>query len=205
MGLFRRGAQKAPPAELRPGLRVLAIADARPSLSGLTLPEFVSQRKVNLVITGGDLHRTDIEGADRLTIPVFGVYGNHCDGNYLADLGITNLHLATVEVAGVTFTGLQGCVRYKEGTRDVLYTQDEYANLVRHLPAADVVVTHCPPAGINDHPADPAHVGITALRHWLDVTAPRLLIHGHTYPKEPVTAYGDTRIEYVRGARILTI
>jgi len=65
-------------------------------------------------------------------------------------------------------------------------------------------VTHCPPRGINDH-EDPAHVGIDALRNWVERVQPRVLIHGHTYPSQPVTSYGNTRVEYVRGARIVGI
>ncbi len=82
---------------------------------------------------------------------------------------------------GVSFTGLQGCVRYKPGTTDILYTQWQYQWLVKALRAADVLVTHCPPRGVNDH-EDTAHLGIDALRKWLDRVQPRVLIHGHTYP-----------------------
>lgn len=133
------------------------------------------------------------------------MYGNHCDGRYLEDLGAKNLHLSQVEIGGITFTGVQGCVRYKDGSKDLLYTQSEYSNMIRQLPRADVLVTHCPPAGINDHRSDPAHVGIEELRRWVDVTEPRMVIHGHTYPKPPLTMHGPTRIEYVHGARLLTI
>lgn len=63
-------------------------------------------------------------------------------------------------------------------------------------------MTHCPPARVNDSPTDPAHVGIDAPRPRSDMHAPRILIHGHIYPKSQVNAYGTTRIEYIRGARI---
>jgi uncharacterized protein len=192
-------------ADDRRGLRALVISDTRPNLESRTLAEFVSENAIDLVITAGDLHRSDLDGVDRLAVPAIGVYGNHCDGRYLEDLGMRNLHLSKVAVGGITFTGLQGCVRYKDGTKDLLYTQSEYANLVYHLPTAEVLVTHCPPAGINDHPRDPAHVGINALRHWVDTTAPHLVIHGHTYPKAPLTVHGTTRIEYVYGAKILSL
>lgn len=197
---------KAPnTVEARHTVRALVIADARPELGSRTLPEVVAQKAVDVVITVGDLHRSDIAGAERLPVPVIGVYGNHCDGRYLEDLGATNLHLSQAEVGGLTFTGVQGCVRYKDGSKDLLYTQSEYTEMIRGLPPADVLVTHCPPAGINDHRGDPAHVGIDDLRRWVDVNAPRLVIHGHTYPKTALTRHGATRIEYVYGARLLTI
>ncbi len=76
--------------------------------------------------------------------------------------------------------------------------------MIADMPAADVLVTPCPPAGINDH-SDPAHVGITALRDWIDTHIPALLIHGHTYPESPVRKYRSTRVEYVRGAAIVSL
>jgi len=187
------------------GVRALVIADTPFHFRGRSLGDVVADNALDLVITAGDLHPADIPGIDELRCPVLGVYGNHCNGRYLDDLGMTNLHLMQVSVAGITFTGLQGCVRYKPGTRDLLYTQAEYSDLIGHLPPADVIVTHCPPAGINDHPTDPAHLGIEALRYWLDAHTPRVLIHGHTYPKSPVSTYGPTRIEYVRGTRIVEL
>lgn len=184
-------------------MRLLVIADITPQL-GMGVAEYVAVHEIDAVVTAGDLTRFDLAGIDSLSVPVMGVYGNHCDRRYLKDLRITNLHLKRTVVGGVSFTGLEGCVRYKPDKADVLYTQREYMRLVKKLPAADVLVTHCPPRGINDH-EDPAHEGIDALRTWVDRVQPAVLIHGHTYPAQPVTAYGPTRIEYVRGARIVAV
>lgn len=38
-------------------------------------------------------------------------------------------------------------MRYKRRGHDVLYTQQKYAEMIADMPAADVLVTHCPPAG----------------------------------------------------------
>jgi uncharacterized protein len=184
-------------------MRLLVVADTTPRL-GVGLADYVAAHDIDAVITVGDLTRFDLEGIDRVSVPTLGVYGNHCDGRYLKELGINNLHLRKAVVGGLSFTGLQGCVRYKPGTTDILYTQRQYRWLVKMLRSADVLVTHSPPRGINDH-ADPAHVGIDALRKWLDRFQPRVLIHGHTYPSQPVTSYGHTRVEYVYGARVVEV
>lgn len=184
-------------------MRLLVIADTTPQL-GMGIADYVAAHAIDAVVTAGDLTRFDLAGIDSLPVPTMGVYGNHCDGRYLKDLRMTNLHLRRVVVDGVSFTGLQGCVRYKPGTADVLYTQWQYKWLVRRLRSAEVLVTHCPPRGVNDS-ADPAHIGIEALRAWVDRFQPRVLIHGHTYPAHPVTAYRHTRVEYVRGARVIDV
>lgn len=184
-------------------VRLLVIADMAPELPS-DVEGYLDAEAVDVVVLAGDLFSGDLRGLTQTSRPTLGVYGNHCDGQYLAEMGFTNLHLAAVEVAGVTFTGLEGCVRYKTGSSDILYTQEEYRLMVQQLPAADVLVTHCPPRGINDH-QDPAHHGIDALRTWIETRPPRLVVHGHTYPQSPMTAFGPTHIEYVQGTRIVTV
>lgn len=58
---------------------------------------------------------------------------------------------------GVRVLGVSGCVRYNNAA-DHQWTQEEYAEQISRLPAADWVVTHCPPKGVNDH--DDPNVGV---------------------------------------------
>src|ERR1700757_4330841 len=95
------------------------------------IADYVAAHDIDAVITAGDLARFDLAGIDSVSVPVLGVYGNHCDRRYLEDLRITNLHLKQAVVGVVSFTGLEGCVRYKPGTADVLYTQRQYRRLVK--------------------------------------------------------------------------
>ena len=156
-------------------VRLLVIADMTPELPR-DVEGFLDAAAIDAVVLAGDLLSGDLRSLAKTTLPKLGVYGNHCDGHYLDDMGFTNLHLAVREVAGLRFTGLEGCVRYKPGTNDILYTQEQYRLMAERLPAADVLVTHCPPRGINDH-QDPAHHGIEALRTWVETRRPRVLIH----------------------------
>ena len=50
------------------------------------------------------------------------------------------------------------------------------------LPAADVLLAHSPPEGVNDEPDDRAHRGSPALRAWVERNRPGWLLHGHTLP-----------------------
>lgn len=93
--------------------------------------------------------------------------------------------------------GVSGCVRYKPHG-DIQFTQDEYLDALAAIPPADLVVTHCPPRGVNDQD-DPAHIWIDALRHYLDHFRPAHLFHGHTYPDPPITEHKGTHIHYVHG------
>jgi hypothetical protein len=186
-------------------MRILAIADRPPKTP---IRETLEKESIDLIVTLGDLDLIQIrELAGIQHIPKFGVYGNHCSGNYFGDLGIVNMHLHTAEHQGIRFGGFEGCVRYKESSWAKMYTQEEAIGLLRTFPPVDVLLAHSPPIGINDDPEDQAHVGFTALRDYLDREKPRYLFHGHTYPSKEslVTSYKETQIEYVYGDRIIEI
>ena len=114
-------------------------------------------------------------------MPRLGVHGNHDPPGLLHEVEVEDLHLRRASVGGLTIAGFEGCVRYGHGGPHQ-YTQKEATKLVKKLPAADVLICHCPPTGINDDPEDPAHLGIEALRDWVDRHQPRYVLHGHVHP-----------------------
>ena len=75
--------------------------------------------------------------------------------------------------------------------------------MLTDLPAADVLLTHSPPAGVNDEPDDHVHRGSQALREWVERERPAWLLHGHTlpHPVRRVDRVGETRVVHVRGAQ----
>ena len=185
-------------------MRILAIADRPPSKP---LREILLEQPIDVIVTLGDLEMHEIRALENVTsIPKFGVYGNHCSGMYMEPLGITNLHLKTAEVDGITFGGFEGCVRYKESSAK-MYTQEEASALLAPFPRVDVMLTHCPPLGVNDDPSDVAHTGFAGLREYVERQRPTYLFHGHTYPTKDklTTLLGDTKIVYVFGHAIVTI
>ena len=185
-------------------MRVLALADKPPPVDPATLAR---QKHVDAVFCLGDLDRAWIEPLMSLDIPRFGVHGNHDPEHLLRELEIDDLHLRRTQLAGgITVAGFEGCVRYgKSATHQ--YTQREASRLAKRLPAADVLICHCPPLGINDDADDPAHVGYAGLQDWVDRHQPRHVLHGHTHPLPGHTLerYGDTRVHWISGARVLEL
>ena len=189
-------------------MRVLIVSDSFSLDTTCTWDEVLDANHVEAVISCGDLARGYFAVPASRGIPIYGVYGNHCAPGYLDTIdGAYNLHGGHITVLpnGMTCVGIEGCVRYKDEP-DVLYTQDEYAQILSRYPTTgvDVVVTHCPPRGINDH-TDHAHIGINALGPYLNATRPRHLLHGHTYPTKPITQVGQTRITYTYGHQLLDL
>jgi Icc-related predicted phosphoesterase len=154
----------------------------------------------------GDLEPAWTEGLADVELPKLGVRGNHDAADALEVLGVEDLHLRRVEHAGLSFSGFGGSPRYsREGDNE--WTEQEAEELLVRLPAADVLLTHAPPADVNDDPDDRVHRGSPALRAWVERERPRWLLHGHTLPAPDrlVHRLGDTRVAYVRGAKALVL
>jgi Icc-related predicted phosphoesterase len=189
-------------------VRVLVLADRPPHLDPAVL---ASQSGVEAVLSLGDLQPSWIETLDSVRLPKLGVYGNHDVDPYMGWYGIDDAHLRRIELdGGPSVSGFEGCVSYRRsahGSVGPSYSQKEAAKLIRKLPPADVLISHCPPFGVNDDPDDPAHIGFEALRDWVLENRPRMLLHGHTYPQpgRRVERIGDTRVVYVHGAQIVEL
>jgi uncharacterized protein len=183
-------------------MRALALADESPRPE---LAHLLSKHRPDVVVLLGDLRPDDLEGLYRWQGPKLGVHGNHDpdDGLFQA-LGIEDLHGRCVEIDGLRFGGIEGCRRYRDGA-PYEHTDREVQKVLKKLGAVDVVLTHAPPAGVNDEPGTRVHAGWPALRDYVDRHEPRMLLHGHTYPAIPVEAVGATEIRYVRGWRVVNL
>jgi uncharacterized protein len=168
-----------------PGTSALALADAPPHAP---VPELVAALEPDLIVLLGDLEPAWTDGLLDVELPKLGVRGNHDPPDALEAVGADDLNLRVVEWDGLTLAGFGWTVEERAG------------ELLDQLPGADVLLTHVPPAGVNDDPDDPMHCGSPALRTWVERHEPRLLLHGHTYPAMPLQQLGPTRIVYVRGA-----
>jgi Icc-related predicted phosphoesterase len=186
----------------RAPLKLLALADEPPRLDPASL---AASNAAGGVVTLGDLEPEWLWSLDRVKLPKIGVHGNHDPEGTLDTLGVEDVHLRRVEIGDWSFAGFAGCVRYGRGPHQ--FSQRQAAKLAKHLPAADVLVCHCPPSGINDEPDDPAHLGFEALREWVERHRPRYILHGHTTPdpRTRVHRAGDAQVVWVRGSRVVEL
>jgi Icc-related predicted phosphoesterase len=184
-------------------MRILALADEP---ARVDLARLVEDNRPDAVVTLGDLESQWLAPLAGLGVPALGVHGNHDAAGQLEALGVADVHLRRVELNGVSFAGFEGCVRYGRGGPHQ-YTQAQASRLAAVLPPADVLLCHCPPAGVNDEPGDRAHVGFEGLRAWVERNRPRHLLHGHTTPdpRARVRSLGPTTVTWVRGARIVEL
>ena len=190
-------------------MRVLALAD-RPFHADLGAGSRASTTSTP-ILTLGDLQPSWIEPLERVRLPKLGVYGNHDDEPYMDVVRDRRPAPAPARSRPRPVVrrlrGLRGLPPRRVGRVGPSFSQKEARKLARKLPAADVLVCHCPPRGVNDDPDDPAHIGFEALRDWVTSTGPRWLLHGHVHPMPGrlVDRVGDTRVVFVSGIRLLEL
>lgn len=159
-------------------------------------------KECDLLVTCGDLSPWMFQHVNKRW---FGVYGNHCDGKYIEELGGENLHLKTKTFSSLTFGGFESCIKYKEELQPVpLYTQDQVATLIKGFPPVDIFVSHSPPYGLLDDITDHVHTGFTAFRDYIDRNSPKYFLCGHLYSNEDMK-YKDTKIIRTYGYQWLQI
>jgi uncharacterized protein len=194
-------------------LRLLAVSDeVEPQL--LDEKTVASQGRIDLLIGCGDLPADYLDGLATLyAAPLVFVRGNHDPpdrkGDYPPDAEIDG---RVVSERGLLIAGLEGCIRYSDGPHQ--YTERQMTAKVLALRLRlrgrrpDVLITHGPPAGINEG-SDPPHRGLRAVRRAVEWMHPRLLLHGHVHPYGRDTPregwLGETRVINVVGHRLIEV
>jgi uncharacterized protein len=174
---------------------------------------------VELLISCGDLPSVYLEYMTSvLNVPLFYVRGNHDDGYVNSPPGGEDLHQRLVEYNGLSFYGLEGCIRYNKSL--IQYTEGEMTRMVlqaglrlrlrrmRQGFGVDVLVTHSPARGIHDA-EDLPHQGFQSLLRFMDWYQPRYMLHGHvhTYDRRTTThtRYQGTEIYNINPVTLMEI
>ena len=172
------------------------------------------QGRVDLVIGCGDLPADYLDAlATAYSAPLVFVRGNHDppagEGDYLAAAEIDG---RVVKERGLVIAGLEGSIRYSDGPHQ--YSERQMRAKVRllrlrlRLRHPDILITHGPPAGVNEG-TDPPHKGLKAIRRAVEWMRPRLLLHGHVhaYGRAIVreAQLGETRVINVVGHRLIEL
>lgn len=159
--------------------------------------------------------------ADAFHVPLVYVRGNHDRGGNWEEAHLTAPRplrtgrittLAGIPIAGLEWPGVQ---QPGNSRHPMAAWRDAFGIAGRALAArlsgrerSVLVISHAPPVGAGDAPADPYHAGFPAYRWLLDRLAPPLWLHGHTttatVPNLLVHS-GPTTLVNVTGAVLLEI
>ncbi|MEK3955771.1 metallophosphoesterase family protein [Psychrobacillus sp. FSL K6-1464] len=129
--------------------------------------------------------------------PIIGVLGNHDYPGDLEYYNIVNIHREQSKLGTERVTGIEGCVRYKQGKSFPMYTQAEMIRICDDLPAADIIISHNSPFGIHDK-TNRAHLGYLGLKNYIEKHQPTHVFHGHQH-KHQISMVGKTKVVCVFG------
>ena len=194
-------------------VRLLAVSDeVEPQLVDERTVE--AQGRIDLVVGCGDLPSDYLDVLSTMyAAPLLFVRGNHDlpgrQGDYPAAAEIDG---RVVRDQGLLIAGLEGSIRYSDGAHQ--YTERQMMAKVLALRVRlgarrlDVLITHGPPAGVNEG-TDAPHRGLKAMRRAVEWMRPRYLLHGHVHPYgreiPRETMLGETRVINVVGHRVIQI
>jgi uncharacterized protein len=191
-------------------MKLLCITDIHNRLD--SFQRIVNEaRPIDLVLLGGDLTNfgtpADVEKvvhiAQSSNFPVLAVAGN-CDSalvdQRLTDLGVSVAGRGMI-IKDVGIHGLSAAPPWHKGmygfTEQELaqHLQAGYAQIKNENARWHVVVAHVPPQGIKlDRTHFFQHVGSSALREFVDMTQPALVVCGHVHESRGVDMIGRTTV-----------
>lgn len=194
-------------------VRLLAVSDeVEPQLLDERTVE--AQGHVDLVVGCGDLPADYLDAlATFYAAPLIFVRGNHDppgrQGGYPQEAEIDG---RVVKERGLLIAGLEGSIKYSDGPHQ--YTERQMTakvlalRLSLRLRHPDILITHGPPAGVNEG-SDAPHRGLQAVRRAVELFRPRLLLHGHVHPYgreiQREAQLGETRVINVVGHRLIEL
>ncbi|HUG47448.1 MAG TPA: metallophosphoesterase [Candidatus Limnocylindria bacterium] len=197
-------------------VRLLAVSDEREA----ALEEIRNRQAiepVDVIVGCGDLEPDYLSFlGDAFRAPLLYVRGNHDQGGAwdaahqeVPEPLAGGLH----EAAGLSFAGLGWpSRRHGRAERDDTSAWQQaisvYLRLRLRGARPDVVLSHVPPRGVGDIPADPYHRGFAAYRWLCRRLSPVLWLHGHTTmaaAKHWRTELDGTTLVNVTGAALIEL
>ncbi len=187
-------------------MRFIAVTDIHGnSKRSRQLAEVLRGEEFDALLVAGDLTHFSGSGKARevleplleLDMPVLAVHGN-CDGRdvpeLLSELGI-NVHNRRVEVGGVGIVGIGGSNITPFHTIWEL-TEDEIATILEgNYRDGDIILSHVPPHGtVADKVHFGHHVGSRALREFIEVESPPVVVCGHIHEGRGIDRIGETLV-----------
>ena len=141
----------------------------------------------DIVFVLGDISARELIAIKEIigTTPIYGVLGNHDGPTLLEFVEIPNIHCKRVDIAGISFSGFQGSVRYKRGPY-TMFTQKESLDVMAAIPAADIFISHdrsfCgKKLDVSVEYSKSPHEGLAGISAYLQQHLPSLHVHGHIH------------------------
>ncbi|HIH98125.1 MAG TPA: hypothetical protein HA346_03860 [Thermoplasmata archaeon] len=159
----------------------------------------VEKHRSDLAFVCGDITSfgpgsTAKEFLDSLPVTTFAIPGNldPTEVNRAIDeSSAINLHERCVEHSNLTFIGLGGSTPGIFSYQPYSEVQIEKI-LGRYVKPGSILVTHMPPYGIQDETRKSRHIGSKAIRGWIEMHRPILVLCAHVHENPGHSKSGNT-------------
>lgn len=128
-------------------------------------------------------------------VPVYALPGN-CDPPLVLgwiERTAVSLHGKRIVLEGETLIGLGGSNPTIFDTPNEQSEEEIYETLIPLMESKAIMVTHCPPYGINDHTRQGHHAGSTSLLRIAEEYSPKAWLAGHIHEARGIVDVGRTR------------
>lgn len=182
-------------------IHILCIADTHGTLN-VENAEKLKELEYDACFLLGDVSHKDLQILEPLLDKnkTYGLLGNHDDFGLLEKMGISNAHLKSIHVNGVSIFGFEGSNRYKNG-KYPMYTQEEAEELLKDAPVSDIFVSH--DSSFEALATNPAHCGFKAISDYLYRHSVPLHIHGHLHDPQQYSLKNGTSCICIYKAAII--
>ena len=170
---------------------MFAVADIHGKTERLDyMDKMIDRHQPDVVVVAGDIagwrrHRQTIRRLDEIPVPVLAVAGNS-DGVKTIQLmesatNLTHLCLKRRVVKGMSFCGVGGAIPIPLHTRLAWREMKLIQKVEKVLGQGDILVSHCPPYGVQDRVLKRLNGGSKRLRLLIEARKPSLAICGHIH------------------------
>lgn len=184
-------------------MRIYAVADIHARRDRIKTIEYnVKTLRPDVLVLAGDIasyfrSKEPIERLGKMATKVLAVRGNsdlRKVEKKFARKGIQFLHLTTVEIEGMKFTGISGAIPIPLWTK-FRWIEGEIERKMEDLVDENtILVTHPPPRGLRDEVGGRFRAGSRLLRRIVNKYGPRIVICGHIHERTGTALEGDTLV-----------
>lgn len=188
---------------------ILVIADTHGRLKFHVddLREITERKRIDICVLLGDIFDgTDFDIIFNYlpeNVKIIGIKGNHDEDDVLKKNNIIDIDNKVIEIEGIKFAGMEGCVADKEN-RIGPVSEAEGFYKYENLEYADILISHAPPYRTTYH-TDKSHIGSKYISDYIYKHNVPICIHGHTHEVNTKTLSNGTIIYETYMVKIIEV
>lgn len=161
-------------------MKILVFADLHTPCIDIIQNIDFSCYRYDACFTLGDIDVSTLKAIkNTVNSEVYAVLGNHDVNGMLDELDVKHIDQNKIEIGGLSFVGLSGSSRFKDGDYYPMLSQSESVAISKKLPGADILISHDSAYGLYGSKSDHTHCGLKGISRYIKKNKPIINLHGH--------------------------